>query len=108
MAQVISIQTNTALIKTDRLKIRLAVAAFYFLQGLCFASWASRIADIKTSLNLSAASLSTALIALPFGQLLTLTFSGRLVAHFGSKKVLTFAIVLYAIELTNLGWATQK
>jgi hypothetical protein len=34
-------------------QIRIAVSAFLFCQGLCFASWASRIPDIKTTLQLS-------------------------------------------------------
>jgi len=110
MGSVISMitATNTLAEPINKSRTRIAVAAFYFLQGLCFASWAIRIADIKTNLNLSAASLATALIALPIGQLLMLMFSGRIVAHFGSKKVLTLAIILYALELTNLGWAAQK
>lgn len=88
-------------------QIRIAVSAFFFCQGLCFASWASRIPDIKTSLRLSDAALGTILLMLPAGQLTAMPFSGRLVTHFGSKKVLRICIVLYAICLTNLGLATQ-
>ncbi len=87
--------------------MRLAVAIFYFCQGLCFASWASRIPDIKQALHLSEAGLGSILLALPVGQLLTLPFSGRLVTKYGSKTILSFAIILYALELTNLGWATE-
>jgi MFS family permease len=90
----------------NKRKMRLAVSTFYFCQGLCFASWASRIADIKHSLNLSTAALGTILFALPIGQLMTLPFSGRLVTKYGSKAILSFAVLLYALELTNLGWAS--
>lgn len=91
----------------NKRKMRVAVSTFYFCQGLCFASWASRIPDIKHALNLSEAGLGSILLALPVGQLLTLPFSGRLVTKYGSKNILSFAIILYALELTNLGWATQ-
>jgi MFS family permease len=87
--------------------MRLAVAAFYFCQGLCFASWASRIPDIKTKLDLSKAELGSILLALPLGQLIMMPVSGRLVTKFGSRNVLSIAIILYAIELTNLGWAME-
>ncbi|MBL7738813.1 MAG: MFS transporter [Chitinophagaceae bacterium] len=87
--------------------MRIAVAAFYFSMGFCFASWASRIPDIKTNLHLSEAELGTVLLALPIGQLLTMPISGRLVTKYGSRTILSFAILLYAIELTNIGWATQ-
>jgi MFS family permease len=91
----------------DKRKMRLAVSTFYFCQGLCFASWASRIPDIKHALHLSDAGLGSILLALPIGQLLTLPFSGKLVTKYGSKAILSFAVLLYALELTNLGWATE-
>lgn len=91
----------------DRNRVRLAVALFYFCQGLAFASWASRIPDIKTALKLSDGQLGSLLFALPLGQLVTMALSGSLVTKFGSKKVLTVAAALYVIALTNLGLASQ-
>lgn len=88
-------------------QIRIAVSAFFFCQGLCFSSWASRIPDIKTALHLTDAGLGSILLALPAGQLTAMPFSGKLVTHFGSKKVLRICLVLYAICLTNMGLATQ-
>ena len=64
-------------------RTRLAVALYYFAKGLCFASWASRIPDIKSNLNLSAADLGTILFALPFGQLLIIPFSAKIVNRLG-------------------------
>ena len=40
-------------------RIRLGVFAFYFSQGICFSSWASRIPDIKNLLKLGDASWHT-------------------------------------------------
>ena len=37
--------------------IRIAVGVFFFIAGFTFASWASRIPDIKTQLQLSDAGL---------------------------------------------------
>jgi MFS family permease len=75
--------------------------------GFSFASWASRIPDIKTRLHLSTGELGSILLALPIGQLLMMPVSGRLVTKYGSKTILSFAIFLYAIELTNVGWASR-
>lgn len=88
-------------------QIRIAVSIFFFCQGLCFATWASRIPDIKTSLHLTDAALGSILLALPAGQLTAMPFSGRLVTHFGSKKILRICAILYAFSLTNIGLATQ-
>jgi len=108
-APFIKTKTDTAESDTvySKRQIRIAVSAFFFCHGLCFASWASRIPDIKTALELSNAALGNILFALPVGQLLAMPFSGRLVTHFGSKKVLRISIVIYAICLTNLGLATE-
>lgn len=86
-------------------RIRLAVSLFYFGQGIAFASWASRIPDIKHHLGASDAVWGNILLALPVGQLITMPISGTLVTKFGSKKVLSITAPLYALALTNLGLA---
>jgi MFS family permease len=102
-----SLTGNPATTPVSRPAMRMAVSAFYFCMGFSFASWASRIPDIKTKLNLSEAQLGTVLLALPIGQLLMMPISGRLVTRFGSRTILSFAILMYAIELTNIGWAAS-
>lgn len=87
------------------LRIRWAVSFFYFSLGLCFATWASRIPNIKTALDLSDGQLGTILFALPLGQLTMMYFSGKLVTRFGSHRILPFSLLMYAFSLTNLGLA---
>ena len=94
------------LAKSSPNRIRLAVSLFYFGQGIAFASWASRIPDIKHSLHLSDGELGSILLALPLGQLVTMPISGRLVTRYGSKKILTITAPLYVLALCNLGLAT--
>jgi MFS family permease len=86
-------------------RIRWAVSFFYFAMGLCFATWASRIPNIKAALGLSDGQLGTILFALPLGQLTMMYFSGKLVTRFGSHRILPFSILMYAFSLTNLGLA---
>lgn len=88
---------------SNRRRIRLAVAMVYFSMGLGFSSWASRIPDIKTALQLNDAMFGTILFALPVGQFLMMPFSGKLVTRFGSHKVLPFALPAYTIVLSLIG-----
>ncbi len=90
----------------SRKRVRLAVSLFYFGQGVCFASWASRIPDLKSAMQLSDAALGSILLALPLGQLLTMPLSGRLTTIFGSRRMLTIATPLYALSLTMIGLAS--
>jgi len=91
----------------EKKRIRMAVALVYFCMGLCFASWASRIPDIKTALHLNDAMLGTILFALPVGQFLMMPFSGKLVTRFGSSRVILFALPVYTIFLMNIGLVRQ-
>ena len=100
-----TVQANYDHHLADKRRIRVAVTLFYFCMGLCFASWASRIPDIKSALQLSDAAFGTILFALPVGQFLMMPFSGKLVTRFGSSKVLLFALPGYTFCLTNLGLA---
>lgn len=92
-------------VKKSLRRTRVAVSLFYFGQGIGFASWASRIPDIKHSLQLSDAALGSILFALPLGQLCTMPFSAMLVTKYGSKKMLTVTAPLYVIALSNIGLA---
>ncbi|GAB3323327.1 MFS transporter [Larkinella ripae] len=84
---------------------RIAVGALFFLQGLSFASWASRIPSIQQTLGLSDAELGGVLLALPAGLMLSLPIAGWLTTKIGSRKVATLAVGLYALTLLSLGLA---
>ncbi|AXG73832.1 MFS transporter [Flavobacterium arcticum] len=95
--------------KTDYLnRIRWAVGLLYFAMGLCFATWASRIPDIKTSLGLTDADLGTVLFAIPFGQLAIMPFSGRLATKYGSHKTVLIGLAAYILSLVALGLCTER
>jgi MFS family permease len=84
---------------------RAAVGVLFFLQGICFASWASRIPSIQQRMNITDAELGAVLFAIPMGQLLTLPLAGWAVAKRGSRQVVLVALTSYALVLVALGWA---
>ncbi len=83
--------------------LRFAVGSLFFLHGLCFASWGSRIPTIQQQLNLSEATLGTILFSIPIGSLLSMPLATWLVARFGTKRILLTAIVAYPTMLLALG-----
>ena len=82
---------------------RIAVSAFFFSAGFCFASWASRIPDIQQKLNLNEAGLGMVLLSLPVGLMVSLPVSGFVVSRYGSRHMAIVAALLYAILLPFLG-----
>lgn len=91
---------------TTKKAYRVAVSAFFFIQGLVFASWASRIPDIKAALHLNDAALGGVLFAIPVGQMSAMALSGYLVSRFGSRRMLVIAAILYPAILISLGAVT--
>jgi MFS family permease len=88
--------------------MRWAISLFYFAMGLTSATWASRIPDLKSTLQLSESELGNIFFAIPLGQLLIMPFSGKIVTRFGSHIILTIFISLYIIGMTNIGLATER
>ena len=86
---------------------RVILSGYFFFTGICFASWASRIPDIKLALGLTDAQFGGMLLFLPLGSFLGIPISGSLTARHGSNKMLKIASILYPIALVNIGWAAD-
>jgi len=84
---------------------RIVLSGFFFLTGICFASWASRIPDIKMQLGLSDGAFGGLLFFLPIGSFLGIPISGTLTARYGSKKIVSIAAIVYPLALVALGFA---
>jgi MFS family permease len=82
---------------------RIGVSVFFFIQGLTFSSWTSRIPDIKNRLRLTDASLGGVLFSLPAGQLTAMALSGYLVSRYGSKMMMNIAALIFPAILVLLG-----
>jgi fucose permease len=86
--------------------VRAASAATYaaFIgSGVAFASWASRIPQVRDRLDLDPAALGLLLLAIAAGSLLALPFSGLVVTRIGSARVVTVMAVLHGVGLATAG-----
>lgn len=95
-------RTNTLSPRTHRWSI----GSYFFIAGITFASWASRIPNIKEKLQLNDAELGGILFALPAGSMVSLPISGWLVAKLGSRTVMLIAAIIYPLILLLLGSAS--
>lgn len=86
-------------------KRRVAIGSLFFLAGLSFASWASRIPDIQLKFSLSEAQLGTLLLGLPVGAMVALPLAGWATHKFGSKIVVILSALGYAIFLPLIGFS---
>ncbi|GAA4604435.1 putative MFS family arabinose efflux permease [Actinoplanes octamycinicus] len=84
--------------------IRAATTATYaaFIgSGFAFASWASRIPQVRDQLGLDAAGLGLVLLAIAAGSLLALPLSGPVVTRIGSSRTVMSMAVLLGVGLTT-------
>jgi fucose permease len=86
----------------DDRRLRTATRATYaaFLgAGFAFASWASRIPQVRTRLDLDPSALGLVLLAIAAGSVIALPVSGPLIARTGSRRTVTVMALLLAVSL---------
>tara|TARA_R110001583_G_scaffold69300_2_gene196570 strand:- start:7809 stop:8954 length:1146 start_codon:yes stop_codon:yes gene_type:complete len=88
-----------------KIKQRISLSTYFFLSGLCFATWASRIPTIKTYFNFNEAELGTVLLAMPIASMVGLPISGWLVSKFNSRGPLLVAFIFFEFSLLLIGYA---
>lgn len=84
---------------------RIFLSTFFFVSGVCFSSWASRIPTIKTFFGYNEAELGTILLFMPMSSLIGLPVSGWLVSRYDSRIPLSFGFVVLATSLLSIGFA---
>ncbi len=88
-------------------KARFSIGILFFICGLNFATWATRIPDFKATLHLSDAELGTVLMGLPIGSLVSLPIAGWLLTKYASRWITLIAVVMYVVVLPSLGFLSS-
>jgi MFS family permease len=94
--------TSTSAVDPDAAAVAAATRATYaaFIgSGFAFASWASRIPQVKDHLHLDPSALGLLILSLAAGSILSLPLSGPVIAHDGSRRTVTAMAVLLAVGL---------
>ncbi|WP_317441864.1 MFS transporter [Streptomyces collinus] len=83
----------------DLTALRVAITAFFALDGFVFAGWVVRIPDIKHQTHASVGSLGLTLLGVSAGAVVTMTLTGRLCRRFGSHLVTVVCAVLLSLSV---------
>jgi MFS family permease len=78
-----------------------ATYAVFIAAGFVFASWASRIPQVRDRLHLSPAQLGLVLLSVAGGSVIALPLSGPVVTRFGSRRTVAAMAVLLAAGLAG-------
>lgn len=82
---------------------RNAVALVFGLNGFCFATLASRVPDLRESLDLSNGALGTVLLAIAVGAMVGMPVAGHLIDRWGAGAVLRLSALLDLAGLVVAG-----
>ncbi|KUN06073.1 transporter [Streptomyces yokosukanensis] len=84
----------------DLTRLRIALTAFFALDGFIFAGWVVRIPAIKEQTHASAGDLGLALLGVSAGAVVTMTLIGRLCRRYGSHPVTVVCAVLLSLSVS--------
>ena len=80
-------------------RLRIAITAFFAMDGFVFAGWVVRIPDIKHQTHASVGALGLALLGVSAGAVITMTLTGRLCRRYGSHRVTVACAALLALSV---------
>ncbi len=85
----------------------LAVYAVFILSGFAFASWASRIPQVRDNLALSQSRLGLVLLAMAIGSVVALPLAGLVVARLGTARTIALMAGISAVGLAAVALGSQ-
>ncbi len=85
--------------------LRIVVSTVFFVNGALIASWVSRIPAVSERLGLDKAQLGIGLLGMAVGALIAFPIAGLVIARFGSKPVVTVALIGLSAALLLPGLA---
>ena len=80
-----------------------AVYAVFILSGFAFASWASRIPQVRDALELTPRTLGLVLLAIAVGSVTSMPLSGLIVGRLGTARTVAVMALVAAAGLATAG-----
>jgi MFS family permease len=78
---------------------RLALTAFFAVDGFLFAAWVVRIPDIRAQVHASHSALGLALLCISAGAVATMALVGRLCLRYGSRRVSVASVAVLSLAV---------
>lgn len=93
----------------SKLRIRIAATCLFIAQGIVFASWASRLPDIKADFNVKdLMQFGLLMFLIPIGKFFAIPLVGYLFPRIGSKKTVLISILGFVLSLFVIGFIANN
>jgi MFS family permease len=84
-----------------------ALAMLFLVDGVGFGTWAAHVPVFKQFLHLENSTLTFVLVSLIVGAIITMPVTGQLIEHYGSRRVVRLAAVIYVLMVALLAQASN-
>ena len=84
-----------------------ALAMLFLVDGVGFGTWAAHVPVFKQFLHLENGSLTFVLLSLIVGGIITMPLTGQVIEHYGSRRVVRTAAVIYVLMVALLAQASS-
>jgi fucose permease len=101
------VTASTPSITQQKIKTRLAVSAFFFVNGFLYASWASRMPELKSFYKVNDGVLGTLLFMNAIGAIVAMPIAGWLTGRLGSKTITLIAGLSFCAAVPLITFFTQ-
>lgn len=101
--------TETSISPYSKTRIRIAATCLFIAQGIVFASWASRLPDIKADFNVKdLLQFGLLMFLIPIGKFFAIPLVGYLFPRIGSKKTVLISILGFVLSLFVIGFIANN
>ncbi|MFJ4172593.1 MFS transporter [Microbacterium sp. NPDC089696] len=94
---------DTALTRSQYVRWRTAIFAIFLASGLSIATWASRVPDIKTALEVDKAQVGMLLLGAGIASIIGISTSPAIMARTGARLGMMLSIVTFASGVALIG-----
>lgn len=98
---------DTALTRSQFVRWRAAIFAIFLASGLSIATWASRVPDIKLSLDIDNAQMGLLLLAMGIASIIGISTSPAVMAHTGARRGMLLTMLTFGVGLALIGLGTN-
>ena len=97
---------TSALPRTRYVRWRTAIFAIFLASGVSIATWASRVPDIKTSLEITNTQVGLLLLGMGVFSIAGISTSPAVLARLGSRRGMLTTMLLFAVGIALVGLGT--
>ncbi|GAA1662952.1 MFS transporter [Microbacterium lacus] len=95
---------DTPISRAQLVRWRTAVFAIFLASGLSIATWAARVPDIKSAIDVDNAQLGLMLLAGGIASILGVSVSSVVLARFGARRGMLGAMLLFGLGVAIIGF----